>query len=284
LASARLRRQQRLLVQLPVLLSCRGTAAAATPTSKSSSSEWLAAGGLAGLALLSEIFQVVNTALFLLALRCFAGVKSNKQLALNIISFVKGLGVMAAPIYFGALVLLQVLPLMSSLLYIILAGAIFGPVVGVALVAFAGSSASMISALISRALAKRLGFGLDRISPTAVALDKAVSEQPASSTLGLLALLRLSPVIPFTFSNYLYGLSSLPVLFLGTGTLIGSLPAQVAYVGAGAVGQRALAGELSLPPALWAGMALATVLAMVQVGRVAKQALSQVDLPKGAIV
>jgi len=265
--------------QRPTLLARRGKQYVEPPTTSTAGNSWLAAGGLAGMALFSEVFQATNSALFLLAMRCFAGVPM-AQLPELLVGLVKQLGWAAAPVYFIVLVVLQVLPIMSSLLYIILAGAIFGPVLGTAIVAFAGSCASMIACLIARRIARRYGFGLDRISATAAALDKAVQEQQPSSTLMLLALLRLSPVIPFTFSNYLCGVSSIPALFLGMGTLVGSLPAQVVYVVAGAVGQKAIAGELTLPPAFLAAGVFATVLAVMQVGRLARKALDKVDLVK----
>jgi uncharacterized membrane protein YdjX (TVP38/TMEM64 family) len=53
----------------------------------------------------------------------------------------------------------------------------------------------------------------------------------------LMTLLRLSPIMPFTFSNYLTGLSSLPPVVIFAGTLLGTLPTQFVYVTAGAVSQ-----------------------------------------------
>jgi len=90
----------------------------------------------------------------------------------------------------------------------------------------------------------------------------------------LVTLLRLSPVVPFTFSNYLFGLSSIDLAVLGIGTLVGTLPSQAAYVAAGSLGQKALSGQLQLPPILLVCGVAATILAMVLVGRVAKQTLS----------
>ena len=57
-------------------------------------------------------------------------------------------------------------------------------------------------------------------------MDRGLAERPPQTTLLLVTLLRLSPVVPFTFSNYLFGLTSVSPLLLGTGTLLGTLPTQ----------------------------------------------------------
>ena len=56
---------------------------------------------------------------------------------------------------------------------------------------------------------------------------------PPQTKLLLMTLLRLSPIMPFTFSNYLTGLSSLPPAVIFAGTMLGTLPTQFVYVTAG---------------------------------------------------
>ena len=69
------------------------------------------------------------------------------------------------------------------------------------------SSAAAISATISRHVAKARGFGMSDIDPSAAAVDVAIAKEPWHKALLLVTLLRLSvsPVLPFTFSNYLAG-------------------------------------------------------------------------------
>jgi len=85
-------------------------------------------------------------------------------------------------------------------------------------------------------------------------------------------------VLPFTFSNYLAGVTSIsiPIFFLGT--LLGTLPTQAVYVGAGAIGRKALQGGVSLPPAVVLLGVAATGLAILLVGRIASQVLQSMDL------
>ncbi len=47
-------------------------------------------------------------------------------------------------------------------------------------------------------------------------------------------LLRLSPLLPFSISNYLYGLTSVKLLEYTLGSWLGMLPGTFAYVSAGA--------------------------------------------------
>ena len=62
-------------------------------------------------------------------------------------------------------------------------------------------------------------------------------------------LLRLSPLLPFALSNYLYGLTSVPLSDYALGSFLGMIPGTVAYVAAGTVGKKLLLtpeGNLSL--------------------------------------
>ena len=114
----------------------------------------------------------------------------------------------------------------------------------------------------------------------AALVDAAIAAGPLRTSLLLVTLLRLSPVLPFTFSNYLAGLTSLPVAIVCAGTLLGTLPTQLVYVSAGAIGKAALEGGIKLPKSVVALGALATVAAVVLIGHVAQKTLQGMDLDK----
>jgi uncharacterized membrane protein YdjX (TVP38/TMEM64 family) len=173
-------------------------------------------------------------------------------------------------------------PLLSALVFIVLAGAIFGPALGIPIVSASLTTSAVACCLIARAVARRRGYRLEDLSPSAAKIDSALARGPQSTSLLLVLLLRLSPVVPFTFSNYLFGLTSVTPLVLGLGTLLGTLPTQAVYVAAGALGQKALVGELKMPPAILIGGTLATVGAVVLVGRVAQQTLAEMNVVEGA--
>jgi uncharacterized membrane protein YdjX (TVP38/TMEM64 family) len=164
-----------------------------------------AAGGLAALAVVSEVVQYVNTALLVLLLRRMTHTASMAELAELVIVWFRARGWAAYPIYAAMLCSMQVLPLFSALIFIVLSGAIFGAVKGTAVVSLSLTSAAMICCGIGRFVTQRVGYDLSRISPPAAAIDKAMAEQRPRTTLLLVLLIRLSPVVPFTFSNYLFG-------------------------------------------------------------------------------
>jgi uncharacterized membrane protein YdjX (TVP38/TMEM64 family) len=175
-----------------------------------------------------------------------------------------------------------VLPLMSAILFILLAGMLFGTVKGTALVSLSLSSAAAISAYIARRWSDRSGYTLASIDPRAEAVDTEIASRPVRTSLLLVTLLRLSPVLPFTFSNYLAGLTSIPLPVLFVGTLLGTLPTQLVYVKAGSVGRDALQGKVPLPRSVIILGVLATVAAIGLIGRVAQQTLEGMDLAQAS--
>ena len=239
---------------------------------------WAAAGGLAGIALASEVFQVAMTFVAVFVLNRATGAKGLSELVEVVAEFMNGLGWYQYPAFAASLHAITILPLMSAILFIVLAGTLFGVVKGTALVSLSLSSAAAISATIARRIAAARGYGMANIDPRAAAVDAAIAKEPWHKGLLLVTLLRLSPVLPFTFSNYLAGLTSLPIPTFFLGTLLGTLPTQAVYVGAGAIGRKALQGGVKLPKSIvFLGIA-ATILAILLIGRVATQTLQHMDL------
>ena len=242
------------------------------------------AGSVGALALASEVLQVVNTFVFMLVLTHTTGATSPAALVEIFAGFFHRLGLWAYPAYSALLLFITVLPLMSAILFIILAGMCFGTVRGTVLVSLSLSSAAAISAGVSRRIARSRGFGLANIDRGAAAVDAAIARGPRRTALLLVTLLRLSPVLPFTFSNYMAGLTSLPLWVVFTGTALGTLPTQAVYVGAGALGKQALEGGIKMPKSVLALGALATVVAILLIGHVSQHVLSGMELEKQADV
>ena len=234
-------------------------------------SELVAASWVAGLALASEVVQYLNTAALVLIFQRMTGARSAIGFVDALSAFFGRLGSAAVPAYALMLVAISVVPLLSAMLFILVAGMIFGPVVGTLVVSLSLSSSAVLAWALARLVAKRQAFTLDDLSPRAATVDRAIATRPARTQLLLVWLLRLSPVMPFTFSNYLAGLTSVPPAVFFLGTLLGTLPTQAVYVTAGSLGRQALEGGLSVPlPVVVAG-GLATVGAIVMVGRISTQ-------------
>jgi len=245
---------------------------------------WQAAGSVAGIAVASEVVQIVNTCIALLILRKLTGEGTVAGLVEVFADFFSTMGWASYPAYAALLLSVTILPVMSAILFIILAGTLFGVVRGTIVVSLSLSTAAAISAMISRSIARAHNYGLASIDPRAAAVDASIASRPSSTSLLLITLLRLSPVLPFTFSNYLAGLTSLPLHIIFVGTLLGTLPTQAVYVGAGALGRQALQGGVRLPPAVVGLGVLATAAAIVLIGRVAQQTLEDMHLEEAAEV
>jgi len=241
-------------------------------------SGWHAAGRVAGIAVASEVVQIVNTCVGLLLLRKLTGEDNVAGLVEVFASFFSGMGWASYPAYASLLLSITILPVMSAILFIILAGTLFGAVRGTVVVSLSLSTAAAVSAALSRHIAATRNFGLADVDPSAAAVDASIAQKPMQTSLLLVTLLRLSPVLPFTFSNYLAGLTSLPIKVIFLGTLLGTLPTQAVYVSAGALGRQALQGGVQLPSWVIALGVLATGAAIVLIGHVAQQTLQGMDL------
>ena len=103
------------------------------------------AGGVAGVALASEVVQIVNTFIALLVFNRLTGAGSFAGLVDAFASWFVGLGWVAYPVYAALLLTITILPLMSALLFIVLAGTVFGPVKGTAMVSLSLSTAAAAS-------------------------------------------------------------------------------------------------------------------------------------------
>jgi uncharacterized membrane protein YdjX (TVP38/TMEM64 family) len=115
--------------------------------------------------------------------------------------------------------------------------------------------------LTAATVAAVAGFGIGRTllrswvedllagNPQLQKLDKAVGK----SGFKILVLLRLSPIIPFSISNYIYGASSINFPAYFWGTLLGFIPGTIGFVYSGMVGQELLSGQGTQPWYVYAG-------------------------------
>lgn len=112
------------------------------------------------------------------------------------------------------------------------AGAIFGSVQGTAMVSVSATTAAALSFLIARYALRDKIKDIANENPKFAAIDNAIGED----SFKVVALLRLSPLLPFALSNYLYGITSVKFRPYVLASWLGMLPGTFAYVSAGAVG------------------------------------------------
>ena len=116
------------------------------------------------------------------------------------------------------------------------AGAVFGLAVGTVTASLASTTGAAASFLISRYLARGLvtrKFGDD---PRFAAIDREISRSGAL----IVALLRLSPAVPFGLQNYLYGLTGIGFWTYLLTSWAAMLPGTVMYVYLGYLGRAGL--------------------------------------------
>jgi len=158
------------------------------------------------------------------------------------------------------------------------AGAIFGLLWGTVAVSIGSTTGAALAFLIGRYLARdtverRLGR-----FPKFRAVDRAVSDGGWK----IVALLRLSPAIPFNLQNYLYGLTAIRFWPCVIASWAAMLPGTFMYVYlgyAGRAGVAAAAGESAgRSPAQWAMLGvglLATIVVTVYVTKLARRAIAR---------
>jgi len=156
---------------------------------------------------------------------------------------VSGLG-FAAPLVFGAVYALAVVLLVPGSALTLAAGALFGPVWGLVAASLGSTTGAAVSFLIARLAGRdRFAQTLER-HPRFRAVDSAISEGGWK----VVAMLRLTPVVPFSISNYLFGLTAIRFAPYVLASWLFMLPGGFMYVYFGHVGRAGLAAASGAGP------------------------------------
>ncbi|XP_006646542.2 TVP38/TMEM64 family membrane protein slr0305 [Oryza brachyantha] len=159
------------------------------------------------------------------------------------------------------------------------AGLLFGSITGTIIVSISGTLAAAVAFLIARYFARERILKLVEGNKKFLAIDKAIGENGFK----VVTLLRLSPLLPFSLGNYLYGLTSVKFLPYVLGSWLGMLPGTWAYVSAGAFGRAIIQDESEIglggnSQLLTLGIGLLfTAIAATYVTRLAKDAVKEMD-------
>ncbi len=177
----------------------------------------------------------------------------------------------------AATVVLAGLSLVPTHATSLVAGMLFGAAGGSALALLGiGGAALMGFGLLRRLVGERAVEALAR-RPRAAVVHRAVVDRRGRDLAGLLALIRLSPVMPFAATNLLMASSRVGLGPFLAGTLAGIAPRVVAVAVAGAELQ-----DLDLARSGDRGLALvglaATALALWVFARIARRALAKAGL------
>jgi uncharacterized membrane protein YdjX (TVP38/TMEM64 family) len=185
---------------------------------------------------------------------------------------ISGMGPMGylyfAAIYIAAEVLaIPVFPLTAS------SGYLFGVVPGTLTVLISATVAACISFCIGRTVLRGWASKLTNEWPKWKAIDGAIAKEGFK----VILLLRLSPLLPFAVSNYLYGITSVDFVSFFAATFLGFAPGTIGIVYAGSAGKSLLAEGGSVP---WyfavAGVGLVIFMGQT-LARIAGDAIKQME-------
>jgi len=249
-----------------------------TPEDDGSGTGLVAAGALASSAVIAEAVQIGGTAVLLYLGQQWTGTSSPVEAIAAMIDYLQGLGLAGYGVFGAAMIFFQVVPIAAAFILTVSAGAIFGAVKGTVTVLTCSTISATISFLIARNVGRAGLLEAAKESPQYVAIDKAFGEASFGTSLTLITLLRLSPVLPFAWANYVFGLSPVPAAAFSIGTFVGCLPAVTAYVTAGEVGADVAINGAESDPLLLALGAAATIGAITFAGNIATSALKDLDL------
>jgi uncharacterized membrane protein YdjX (TVP38/TMEM64 family) len=177
----------------------------------------------------------------------------------------------AGAVLYGVAYVVAALLLVPGSLLTIGAGLLFGLLWGTVLVSAAATTAAAAAFLIARHLARRRVERLAQKHERFGALDRAIREQGWK----VVALSRLSPLIPYSLSNYLYGLTPIRLGPYLLASWAGMLPGTVLYVYLGAAGKAAAGGRSPGEWALFAAGLIATAVVTVILTRAARKYLER---------
>jgi uncharacterized membrane protein YdjX (TVP38/TMEM64 family) len=178
------------------------------------------------------------------------------------------------PVAFGMMYVVATVLFMPGSVLTLAAGAIFGLWLGVLLASLAATTGAGLAFLIARYLARDRVSRWARERPTFDAIDRAIGEGGWK----IVALLRLSPVIPFNLQNYLYGLTPIGFWPYLLTSWLAMLPGTLMYVYLGHIAGIAVTGTRDRTMAEWVALGVgfvATIAVTVYITRLAKQKLQE---------
>lgn len=179
------------------------------------------------------------------------------------------LGLVSGLLAFGAITIAGSLAMLPAWVFQIAAGAAFGFGWGLVAALAATLAASLCAFLIGRyALRDRVGRAARR-DPSFAAVDKAVKRDPFK----VVALLRMSPVLPSTLKSYFLGVTCVDAIPYTAASALGMLPGIAVKVYVGYAGRDALASGGPLKWALLGAGLLATLAMAFFIGRAARKRL-----------
>lgn len=187
--------------------------------------------------------------------------------------WIAGLGIWG-PVALVLLYVVATVLLVPGMILTLAAGAMFGVVVGTIAISIGSTLGAAAAFLIARHVARDRIAALAARNPNFRALDRAIEEGGWK----IVAMLRLSPAIPFNLQNYFYGLTPIRFWPCLLASWVAMLPITFSYVYLGHITRAAVGRDRARTPAEWTVMAIgvvATVAATVYITQLVRRKLRE---------
>jgi len=186
-------------------------------------------------------------------------------------TWVSGLGFAGYVLYALVYAVCVVLFIPASILTLG-AGATFGVIKGTIVVVIGATLGATGAFIVARTIARKRVEAMAAKDRRFRALDRAIANEGAKIVL----LVRLGVVFPFTYTNYIFGLTGVRLLPYALATFIGIIPGSIAFVYIGAAAAAATAGTVKI--VVYVAGAVIALIASAFVARVAVKAIHRAGI------
>lgn len=184
-------------------------------------------------------------------------------------TYVRGQGALGYLIFGLVYVGASLIPGGPAAIMTLAAGAVYGVLTGTILVSLSSITAATLAFLLARGAFRRRVQKLAEGNRTFGSLNRAIEKEGAR----IVALVRLSPVFPFTIVNYLFGLTPVKLASYFLASWIAMLPGTLAYVYFGSALGDVTGSATALQKTVKISLAVAAVVATIFIARIAAKAI-----------
>jgi uncharacterized membrane protein YdjX (TVP38/TMEM64 family) len=184
-------------------------------------------------------------------------------------TYVRSLGALGYVVYIVVYALCVVAFVPASILTLG-AGAIFGFVGGTIVVVIGATIGATLAFLLARTVMRKRIEAMTARNAKFRALDRAIGKEGTK----IVFLVRLAVVFPFTYINYAFGLTAIPLWRYVAATFFGIIPATAAFVFASsAAASAATTSTSSITKIVYIAGGVVAIIVSVLIGRIATNAI-----------
>lgn len=186
-------------------------------------------------------------------------------------TYVRGLGALGYVVYILVYAICVVAFIPASILTLG-AGALFGFAGGTIVVVIGATIGAALAFLLARTVMRKRIEKMTASNAKFRALDRAI----ANEGMKIVFLVRLAIVFPFTWVNYAFGLTAIPLWRYVLATFLGIIPATAAFVFASSAAAKAATGETtSITKIVYIAGGVIAIIVSVLIGRIATRAIKR---------